>query len=104
MIRFHRNGSCSSVVGPKKPRGGSMRAKDNMRSGGEVLVDQLVANGVQHVFCVPGESYLAALDAFHDRDVAVTVCRQEIGAAIRAEAEGKASGRPGICFVTGGAG
>ena len=81
-----------------------MRAKDNMRSGGEVLVDQLIVNGVQHVFCVPGESYLAALDAFHDRPVTVTVCRQEGGAAMMAEAVGKLTGRPGICFVTRGPG
>jgi acetolactate synthase I/II/III large subunit len=81
-----------------------MRAKDNMRSGGEVLVDQLVANGVQHVFCVPGESYLAALDAFHDRDIPVTVCRQEGGAVMMAEAIGKLTGRPGIAFVTRGPG
>src|SRR5437762_5324307 len=81
-----------------------MRAKDNMRSGGEVLVDQLIVHGVQHVFCVPGESYLAALDAFHDRNVKITVCRQEGGAAMMAEAVGKATGRPGICFVTRGPG
>src|SRR6266849_873682 len=61
-----------------------MRAKDNMRSGGEVLVDQLVAHGVRHVFCVPGESYLAALDAFHDRDIAMIACRQEGGGATNA--------------------
>jgi acetolactate synthase-1/2/3 large subunit len=81
-----------------------MRAKDNMRSGGEVLVDQLLVNGVRHVFCVPGESYLAALDAFHDRDIAVTVCRQEGGAVMMAEAHGKLTGRPGIAFVTRGPG
>ena len=81
-----------------------MRGKDNMRSGGEVLVDQLLVNGVRHVFCVPGESYLAALDAFHDRDVAVTVCRQEGGAVMMAEAHGKLTGRPGIAFVTRGPG
>ena len=69
-----------------------------------MLVDQLMVNGVRHVFCVPGESYLAALDAFHDRDIAVTVCRQEGGAAMMAEAVGKATGRPGICFVTRGPG
>ena len=57
-----------------------------------------------HAFCVPGESYLAALDAFHDRDIALTVCRQEGGAAMMAEAVGKATGRPGICFVTRGPG
>src|SRR5690349_22965272 len=77
-----------------------MRAKDNMRSGGEVLVDQLVAHGVQHAFCVPGESYLAALDAFYDRPIKLTVCRQEGGATMMAEAHGKATGRPGIVFVT----
>src|SRR5689334_24534891 len=81
-----------------------MRAKDNMRSGGEVLVDQLVVHGVRHAFCVPGESYLAALDAFHDRPVEMTVCRHESGAAIMAEAIGKLTGRPGVCFVTRGPG
>ena len=81
-----------------------MRAKDNMRTAAEVLVDQLIVNGVQHVFCVPGESYLAVLDAFHDRDIEVTVCRHEGGAAFMAEAVGKATGRPGICFVTRGPG
>jgi acetolactate synthase I/II/III large subunit len=80
-----------------------MRAH-NSRTGGEILVDQLVTHGVQHVFCVPGESYLAALDAFHDRDITLTVCRQEGGAAMMAEACGKATGRPGICFVTRGPG
>lgn len=81
-----------------------MCANDGSRTGGEILVDQLVMHGVRHVFCVPGESYLAALDAFHDRDIAVTVCRQEGGAAMMAEAHGKATGRPGICFVTRGPG
>ena len=81
-----------------------MRAKDNMRTAAEVLVDQLLIHGVRHVFCVPGESYLAVLDAFHDRDLAITVCRQEGGAAMMAEAVGKATGRPGICFVTRGPG
>src|SRR5215467_14929766 len=81
-----------------------MRAKDNMRSGGELLVDQLVVHGVRHAFCVPGESYLAALDAFHDRPVELTVCRHESGAAIMAEAHGKLTGRPGVCFVTRGPG
>jgi acetolactate synthase-1/2/3 large subunit len=56
------------------------------------------------VFCVPGESYLAVLDAFHDRALAVTVCRQEGGAAMMAEAVGKATGAPGICFVSRGPG
>jgi acetolactate synthase I/II/III large subunit len=81
-----------------------MRGKDNLRSAAEVLVDQLRVHGVRHVFCVPGESYLAVLDAFHDSDLAVTVCRQEGGAAIMAEAIGKVTGLPGVCFVTRGPG
>ncbi len=81
-----------------------MRANDNMRTAAKVLVDQLRIHGVTHVFCVPGESYLAVLDAFHDCDLALTVCRQEGGAAMMAEAAGKATGRPGICFVTRGPG
>ena len=74
------------------------------RTAAEVLVDQLVIQGVRHVFCVPGESYLPVLDALLDRDIAVTVCRQEGGAAMMAEAVGKATGRPGVCFVTRGPG
>ena len=74
------------------------------RTGGQILVDQLLVHGVDHIFCVPGESYLAALDALHDADIAVTVCRQEGGAAMMAEAHGKLTGRPGICFVTRGPG
>ena len=81
-----------------------MRGKDNIRTAAEILVDQLRIHGVRHVFCVPGESYLAVLDAFHDTDLAVTVCRQEGGAAMMAEAVGKATGRPGVCFVTRGPG
>jgi len=81
-----------------------MRAKDNMRTAAEVLVDQLRVHGVRHVFCVPGESYLAVLDAFCDSDLAVTVCRQEGGACMMAEAIGKVTGRPGVCFVTRGPG
>jgi len=74
------------------------------RTGGQVLVDQLILHGVQQLFCVPGESYLAVLDALHDAQIAVTVCRQEGGAAMMAEAQGKLTGQPGICFVTRGPG
>jgi acetolactate synthase I/II/III large subunit len=74
------------------------------RSGGRILVDQLVAQGVDHLFCVPGESYLAVLDALYDGSIPVTVCRQEGGAAMMAEVYGKLTGRPGICFVTRGPG
>jgi len=78
----------------------------NARSGAALLVDCLKRQGVDRVFCVPGESYLAVLDSLHDaRDaVALTVCRQEGGAANMAEAYGKLTGRPGVCFVTRGPG
>lgn len=74
------------------------------RMGGHLLVDQLVVQGVEHVFCVPGESYLAVLDGLHDADIPVTVCRQEGGAAMMADAYGKLHGRPGVCMVTRGPG
>src|ERR1043165_8759446 len=81
-----------------------LRANDGTRTGGEILVDQLLVHGVQHVFCVPGESYLAALDAFYDRPIKLTVCLQEGGATMAAEAIGKVTGRPGVGFVTRGPG
>ena len=76
------------------------------RSGGEILVANLVAQGATHAFCVPGESFLAVLDALHDvRDrLQLIVCRQEGGAAYMAEACGKITGRPGIAIVTRGPG
>ncbi len=80
--------------------------KTAKRTGGEILVDALQGHGVERVFGVPGESYLAALDAFYGarNRIAFTVCRQEGGAAYMAEAYGKLTGRPGICFVTRGPG
>ena len=74
------------------------------RTGGQILVDQLILHGVQQLFCVPGESFLAVLDALHDASIAVSVCRQEGGAAMMAEAQGKLTGQPGVCFVTRGPG
>src|SRR3984957_10731862 len=74
------------------------------RTAAQALVDQLVIHGVEHVFCVPGESFLGVLDALLDSPITVTVCRQEGGCAMMAEAGGKATGRPGICFVTRGPG
>lgn len=71
-----------------------------------LLVECLIEQGVTHAFGVPGESYLAALDGFHalrDR-IQFVICRQEGGAAFMAEAHGKLSGRPGVCFVTRGPG
>ncbi|GAC1331491.1 MAG: thiamine pyrophosphate-binding protein [Beijerinckiaceae bacterium] len=81
-----------------------MMHASNTRTGGQILVDQLVAQGVEHVFCVPGESYLAVLDAFHDAKLHVTVCRQEGGAAMMADASARLTGRPGVAFVTRGPG
>ena len=76
------------------------------RHGGRLLVDQLVVHGVDTVFTVPGESFLAALDGFYDvRDrLKLVVCRHESGAANMAEAHGKLTNRPGVCFVTRGPG
>ena len=75
-----------------------------MRTGGQILVDQLKIHGTSHVFCVPGESYLAVLDALHDAAITTIVCRQEGGAAFMAEAAGKITGQPGIVMVTRGPG
>ncbi|MEH0075782.1 thiamine pyrophosphate-binding protein [Pannonibacter sp. Pt2] len=74
------------------------------KTGGQLLVEALETHGAERVFCVPGESYLAVLDALHDANIPVTVCRQEGGAAMMAEAHGKLTGRPGICMVTRGPG
>ncbi|WP_293868269.1 thiamine pyrophosphate-binding protein [uncultured Alsobacter sp.] len=74
------------------------------RTGGQIIVDCLAAQGVEHVFCVPGESYLAVLDALHDASINVTVCRQEAGATMMADATARLTGRPGIAMVTRGPG
>ena len=76
------------------------------RTGGEILVDQLKIHGVRHAFCVPGESYLAVLDALYGaRDtIELIVARQDGGAGFMAGAYGKLTAKPGICFVTRGPG
>jgi acetolactate synthase-1/2/3 large subunit len=75
------------------------------RTGGRILIDQLVAQGCDRIFTVPGESFLAALDALHDTpEIDLVVCRQEGGAAYMADADGKMTGRPGVAFVTRGPG
>lgn len=81
-------------------------ASEKHRSGGEILVDALAIHGAETLFCVPGESFLAVLDALRDRagDIRLVTCRQEGGAANMAEATGKLTGRPGLCFVTRGPG
>ena len=75
-----------------------------MRHGGQILVDQLKAQGVVRVFSVPGESFLAVLDGLLDSGIENIVCRHEGGAAMMAEATGKLAGRPGVAFVTRGPG
>src|SRR6266498_1110532 len=77
-----------------------------MRLAGHVLVEQLVACGVDLAFCVPGESYLPVLDGLyeHRARVRLVTARQETGAAMMAAAYGKLTGRPGICLVTRGPG
>lgn len=75
-----------------------------MKTGGQLIVEALEANGVDRLYCVPGESYLAVLDALHDSKIRTIVCRQEGGAAMMADCHGKLTGRPGICFVTRGPG
>lgn len=77
-----------------------------LRSGGEILVEALKIHGVERVFCVPGESFLAAIDALAgaDRAIQTIVTRHEAGAANMAEAYGKLTAKPGICFVTRGPG
>ena len=82
----------------------TLHTKLASRNAAQVLVDQLIAQKVDQVFCIPGESYLPVLDALVGSGIQVTVCRHEGGAAMMAEAYGKATGRPGICFVTRGPG
>jgi acetolactate synthase I/II/III large subunit len=83
-----------------------MTSSPKPRTGGQILIDQLKLHGADTVFGVPGESYLAALDALYDarNRIRFISCRQEGGAAYMAEAYGKLTGRPGICFVTRGPG
>ena len=74
------------------------------RHAGQLLVDCLTAQAVKRVFCIPGESFLAALDGLHGSGIEVVTARQEGGAAMMAEATGKLTGRPGVAFVTRGPG
>ena len=76
-----------------------------LRTGGQILVDQLRIQGCDRIFTVPGESFLAVLDALHDApEIDTVVCRQEGGVAYMADADGKMTGRPGVAFVTRGPG
>ena len=81
-----------------------------MRHGGQILIDQLTIQGCRRVYCVPGESFLAALDGLfvdatagdNSGAIETITCRQEGGAAMMAQAHGRLTGQPGICFVTRG--
>jgi acetolactate synthase I/II/III large subunit len=75
-----------------------------VRTGGRIVVDQLELNAADLAFCLPGESFLAVLDALYDSSIRLVSCRHEQGAANAAEAYGKLTGRPGICLVTRGPG
>src|ERR1700674_3385915 len=76
-----------------------------MATAGELIVDSLVANGVDRVFCVPGESYLGLLDALYGRsDIDTVVCRHEAGAGFMAIADARLTGRPGVACVSRGPG
>lgn len=83
-----------------------MTQSSNLRSGAQILVDQLRIHGVDTAFCVPGESYLATLDALYDvrEHLKLVICRQEGGVTYMGDAYGKITGKPGICFVTRGPG
>src|SRR5215470_14350115 len=93
-------------VTPNTPSPSPTGAGSRPRLAGHALVEALVAQGVDTVFGVPGESFLAALDGFHEhRDrIRFVACRHEGGASFMAEAQGKLTGRPGVCFVTRGPG
>src|SRR6059036_2201187 len=96
LRRPGRRGEAEDPEGDHLPR-----AADYVkRTGAQILVDQLVVHGVDTAFCVPGESYIAVLDALRDAPIRLVVARHEAGAANMAEAYGKLTGRPGICFVT----
>ena len=82
-----------------------MATSPSPRTGGRILVDQLVAQGCDRIFTVPGESFLAVLDALHDTPaIDLVVCRQEGGVGFMACADGAMTGRPGVAFVTRGPG
>ena len=82
-----------------------MTNQPKTRTGAQVLIDALAINQVERIFSIPGESFLAALDALYDKpQIALNICRQEGGASYMAEAYGKLTGKPGVCFVTRGPG
>lgn len=95
-----------TLTRPSKGRERESLRMSHERTGARLVVDQLLIHGVDHVFCVPGESYLSVLDALYDVSdrIRLIVNRHESGSAFMAEAAGKMTGRPGIAFVTRGPG
>lgn len=91
---------------PKRAGPAPDEREDGMRNGGQLLVESLIALGATKGFGVPGESYLAVLDALHDSAgrLDFVLCRNEGGASFMASAWGKLTGKPGLCFVTRGPG
>src|SRR5262245_60633005 len=85
---------------------GSPASSVSTTTGARLIVDALLTHGVERVFCVPGESFLAVLDSLHDETARIEtiVCRHEAAAANMAEAVGKLTGRPGVAIVTRGPG
>ncbi|MEO7549124.1 MAG: thiamine pyrophosphate-binding protein, partial [Ramlibacter sp.] len=83
-----------------------MNGTPKLQTGGQLLVDALLAQGADMAFCVPGESYLEVLNALYDhqQSIRLITCRHEGGAAFMAQAYGRLTGRPGICLVTRGPG
>ena len=85
-----------------KPQEKYLRTKTNKKTGGQILVECLIKHSTDRVFCVPGESYLGALDAFYDfrKKIKLVNAKHEASASNMAEAYGKLTGNPGIAFVT----
>lgn len=84
---------------------GFVHIKRDMRTGGQIVIEALARAGVDHIFMVPGESFISVLDALYDdQRIRPIVCRHEAAAAVMAEATGKLTGTPGVAFVTRGPG
>ena len=83
-----------------------MKFKNHKKTGGQILIECLIKHSIDRVFCVPGESYLAALDAFYDfrKKIKLINAKHEATASNMAEAYGKLTGKPGVAFVTRGPG
>ena len=93
------------IAAPRHPPLKPAMTETKTVNGGRLLVDCLIAQGCDRIFTVPGESFLAVLDALHDTpEIQTVVCRQEGGVAFMACADGAMTGKPGVAFVTRGPG